>query len=107
MKTLKLESGTTGFYGADGKWIPTGSAMGRPNRLPDNRDCVCKLQLTRVPFVDGAYDRWGAYWGTPSNLWCAWGDADEVCARVFVRANSRDEAKAFVRTHLKNARFYR
>lgn len=30
------------------------------------------LTLRAVPFIDGGYDRGGAYWGSPANLFCAW-----------------------------------
>jgi hypothetical protein len=43
-----------------------GSPMGRSNvgtKPTDKKVYDCK-----VPFVDGAYDRGGAYWGMPSNL---------------------------------------
>jgi len=38
------------------------------------------------------YDKGGAYWGTPSNVWAvwAWVDGDAVC--VYVRASSRADA---------------
>lgn len=107
MSKLKLIDGTMGFYNERNEWVATGSMMGRRNTLPENKDEPCKLQLQRVPFVDGCYDRWGAYWGTPANLWAVWGDAGEVIAQVFVRANNRKEAKAKVREILTNAKFYR
>lgn len=105
MKLLSLSSGATGFTNEDGQWICTGSQMGRRDTLPASTHP--KLRLQRLPFVDGGYDRWGAYWGGPANVWCAWGDTGEVAARVFLRADSRSEAKAKVRQTLPGARFYR
>lgn len=108
MKTrLKLPSGTTGFNDDTGKWVCTGSQMGRRDALPDNRNEPCKLHLERLRFIDGCYDQWGAYWGSPANLYCAWGDAGEIQAFVFVRASSRHEAKEKVLMKLPSAKFYR
>jgi len=100
---LHLPSGTTGFVNDAGKWICTGSQMGRRDELPDDRQTVRKLRLTRLPFVDGDYDKWGAYWGSPANVWCGWADG----VRLFVRADDRDAAKKFIQEKLPTAKFYR
>jgi hypothetical protein len=100
---LHLPSGTTGFVNDAGHWVCTGSQFGRRDELPDDRLTLRKLRLTRLPFVDGDYDRWGAYWGSPANLWCAWADG----VRVFVRADNRVEAKKLTTVKLPNAKFYR
>lgn len=42
----------------------------------------------------GGYDRGGAYWGTPSNVWGVWDDDKNV---VYVRAWSREQAIALAR----------
>ena len=99
---LQLPSGTTGFVNDAGKWICTGSQMGRRDELPSDRQAVCKLRLTRLPFVDSDYDRWGAYWGSPANVWLGWADG----VRLFVRADDRDEAKKFIQVKLPTAKFY-
>lgn len=112
---LTLPSGSTGFTNDAGQWVCTGSQMGRRNILPDDpKRATGRLRLQRLPFVDGCYDRWGAYWGSPANVWMVWGDLCQrplspgiVETQVFVRANSRDEAKAKVREQLPQARFYR
>lgn len=106
---LTLPSGTTGFHDESGAWICTGSRMGRADCLPDNRAATGKLRLQRLPFVDGCYDRWGAYWGAPANVWCAWGDLDgeDLTTRLFLRADSRDEAKRKVREQLPGVTFHR
>jgi len=100
---LQLPSGTTGFVNDAGKWICTGSQMGRRDELPDDRQTVRKLRLTRLSFVDGDYDRQGAYWGSPANVWCGWADG----VRLFVRADDRDAAKKFIQEKLPTAKFYR
>lgn len=114
---LTLPSGITGFYNDANRWIATGSQMGRRNILPDDRNAPAKLHLVRLKFVDGAYDRWGTYWGGPANLYIAFtahflspNYSAEVLhndTQIFIRAESRDEAKAKVREQLPNARFYR
>ena len=117
---IVLPSGATGFTNDSGHWICTGSQFGR-------RDVVAaapgKLRLQKLPFVDDCYDRWGAYWGAPETIWIAFSDPrwevelqgfNRVATRVmkfrtalFVRANTRAEAKMLVRSTLPNAIFYR
>jgi hypothetical protein len=103
MKRLTLPSGMNYGYDLLGQRICIGAQMGRRTILPDDRTAPIKIQLEKVPFVDGAYDRWGAYWGAPNNLYCAWTET----VQVFVRANDREQAKTEVRETLPNARFYR
>lgn len=88
-----------------------GAPMGRSrygNREPMPGE---RFHLVRVPLVyDGAYDRGGAYWGSPNDLW-AFGLADlgtrnEPVMR-YCRAKSRDEAKAIAREEFPDAKFYR
>ena len=43
------------------------------------------------------YDRGGAYWGTPSNVWGVWGTAAGETVVTYVRASSREDAIAQVR----------
>jgi hypothetical protein len=100
---FKLPSGTTGFYNDQNQWIATGSQMGLRDVLPEDRSKPIRLALIRLPFVDGCYDRWGAYWGSPANVWCAHADA----VIVFVRADSRNQAKATVQKRIPGARWYR
>lgn len=70
-----------------------GAQMGRRNEVPESYAGE-KLRLTRLPFVDGVYDRWGAYWGGLATVWCAWGETTEgEDVRVFVRADCRAMAK--------------
>ncbi len=123
MKAFSLPSGTTGFTNDAGQFVCTGSQMGRRSILPPDRLTIApKLRLVRLPFVDGAYDRWGAYWGGPATVWCAYGetlgvwvsnwDASNVTddphqLQVFVRGNTRAEAKRKVAESIPNASFYR
>jgi hypothetical protein len=110
VKTFSLPTGTTGFTDNSGKWVCTGSAMGRRNVLPENcATATGKMRLVRLPFVDGCYDRWGAYWGSPANIWCATGDLEnqEFTTYVFVRADSRTDAKIAVHDFLPKVTFYR
>ena len=113
MKSFTLSNGATYCTQADGSRVCTGSQMGRPDVLPEDRNTPCKLRLVRLPFVGGCYDRWGAYWGIPANIYCAWvykpscvSIMANYLACVFVRADSRDQAKAKVRSSLPNARFF-
>lgn len=68
-----------------------------------------RVHLAYVPFVDGAYDRGGAYWGCPANLYRAYfydrqngGSIDWFC-----RASSREDAKRQFLEEFPCARFYR
>ena len=93
MRTLPWkQNGVTSFINDNGERQVTGSQMGRRNIIPADYAGE-KLKLRRVPFVDGAYDQGGAYWGTPANLWCAWGETETEQLEVFVRAADRDSAK--------------
>ena len=96
MKTLTLPNGSSKY----------GAQMGRRNQIPDDYAGE-KLRLTRLPFVDGCYDRWGAYWGSPANIWCAWGESETEQVRVFIRSDSRDNAKVLIRQSLPVASFHR
>ena len=102
MKPWETDGATYGYDGA-GKRICTGSKMGRPTILPDDPKKTITLRMERLRFIDGCYDKGGAYWGAPANLYCAY--AEEV--QVFVRANSRFEAKKLVRDQIPGAHFYR
>jgi hypothetical protein len=86
-----------------------GASMGRGNWLPKDLNAEGKIHLTRLKWVDGDYDEGGAYWGNTGkdDVYCAWGDLNEVNALMFVRADSRIAAKAFVMETLPNVRFYR
>lgn len=88
-----------------------GSPMGRRNSLPEDKNTVVKLRLMRVPFVDGDYDRGGAYWGGGPDvypLWCAWEDNPVLVNPVvfYCRARTRVSAKTLVWQQMPLARFY-
>ena len=85
-----------------------GAPMGRCDwGLAEHREHHMVMYLQRVRFIDGAYDLGGAYWGGyPSEpLFCAW--AEDIEARVFVRAKDRRAAKLKVYEHFPNAKFFR
>ena len=89
-----------------------GAPMGRRNSLPDDTQSPIRLSLTCLPFVDGDYDRGGAYWGcspTAGGIYRAVGerDGDEYITEVFVRAKTRADARAQIVAVVPGARFYR
>jgi len=43
------------------------------------------------------YDRGGAYWGTPSNVWAVWGRLDGKVVCTYTRAANREAAIRNVR----------
>lgn len=66
-----------------------------------------KTRLARVRLDSGGYDPGGAYWGTGQPLFVAW---DEEGGEVYLRASSRETAKAQLRHKSRdpgNLRFYR
>lgn len=90
-----------------------GADMGRPNwGLPEDRETPMVMYLQRVKLDVGGYDLGGAYWGLGDPLFCAWSSTFyagslPVCARVFVRAKTRDAAKTQIKQHFTNAKFFR
>ncbi len=79
-----------------------GAPMGRTGV---NHGVNGKVYLRRVPLDSGGYDRGGAYWGIPSNLYEAFTEDGEYIA--YFRARSRQEAKAAVLEDWPEATFYR
>lgn len=62
-----------------------------------------RLHLRHVPLSQG-YDAGGAYWGTGTPLWCAWGGEIEI----YTRASNRSAAKAAIDAELDTpAKFFR
>lgn len=57
----------------------------------------------RLRFVDGCYDDGGAYWGAPANVYCA----SAPGLLWFVRAKSRDGAKAKFKDEVPDITFKR
>lgn len=92
----------------DKRSMTRGAPMGDSNVY----DGSIYLYLQRVRFVDGDYGPDGTYWGGGTPLWCAF-NADNAehkaghGTRIYVRAASRDEAKAQVLKGYVNVRFYR
>lgn len=109
---MKLPSGSTGFTDDSGRWVCTGSMMGRRDTLPENKQATGKLRLVRLKWRGGDYDEGGAYWGNPgdgSAIYWAKGDleGEEFTTELFQRAKSRVEVKAIIRKTLPNVSFYR
>lgn len=63
-------------------------AYGAPMGRRSDNQLHGRLYARRQGGGDG-YDRGGAYWGTPSNVWGVWDDDRNV---VYVRASSREDA---------------
>lgn len=98
--------GTTGFVTEKGDWQCTGSMMGRANCIPADYNGE-KLHLRRVPLDSGGYDPGGAYWGTGTPLYCAYGETETEQVYAFVRGASRKEAIAKLATIITTPRFIR
>lgn len=73
-----------------------GSSMGRGGSPPSAFAGATKARCRRVPLNSGGYDKGGAYWGTPSNLWCVSAEdaTGEEVIEAYVRAPNREAAKA-------------
>jgi hypothetical protein len=123
---IKLPSGTNGFWNDEtpSRYVGTGSQMGRRNTLPadlPNGDWEpgTKLRLLKLAFVDNCYDQGGAYWGAPENIYIATEGAKTYSpalpgfelvpcgVTVFVRANSRQQARQAVQKLVPDAKFFR
>lgn len=78
-----------------------GAPMGRRDDNPANLQGLKRLHARRQGGGDG-YDKGGAYWGTPSNVWGVWGWIDGQPQCVYVRAWSRNEAIEKVRKGAHN-----
>lgn len=72
-----------------------GAPMGRHGDNPANLQDIKRLHARRQGGGDG-YDRGGAYWGTPSNVWAVWARIDGEIICTYVRASSRLAAIAEV-----------
>ena len=70
-----------------------GAPMGRRS---DDMHGVKRLHARRQGGGEG-YDKGGAYWGTPSNVWGVWGTAAGETVVAYVRASSRADAITQVR----------
>jgi hypothetical protein len=68
-----------------------GSPMGRREDNPANLIGVRRLHCRHQGGGDG-YDKGGAYWGTPSNVYAVWGHLAGDIIVTYVRASSRQNA---------------
>ncbi len=68
-----------------------GSPMGRRGDNPANLQGIKRLCARHQGGGDG-YDKGGAYWGLPSNVWAVWARFDGQVVVAYVRANSRISA---------------
>lgn len=81
-----------------------GAPMGRPEHHA-TQDIEVRFTLQRVRLNSGGYDCGGAYWGLGKPLyWYASGLED---VDGYLRAASREEAKAEIRHRYPKATFYR
>lgn len=73
-----------------------GAPMGR-TQWNECKGISCRGSIQQLAMTDG-YDSGGAYWGMPNNVYCAQYNYfnkhtnEEYSGRMFVRANSRQEA---------------
>jgi hypothetical protein len=87
-----------------------GAPMGRRGSFhPGNlAEVSIRLHLQRVPLLYGGdYDKGGAYWGGPADLWCAWGTDGENDVELYTRAGNREQAKHNILGQYDLAKFYR
>jgi hypothetical protein len=100
MKHPKLQNATSSW----------GASMGRSDFIKEPDEPI-KFRLYRMPMMDGCYDTGGAYWGSGNYkigwMYHAYGDGPKFKNELFIRAKSREEAKAEVRHYFKQAKFYR
>lgn len=73
-----------------------GAPLGRQGSNPANLEGVRRLHARHQGGGNG-YDKGGAYWGTPSNVWGVWGHVGGETFCVYVRAASRTAAIEKVR----------
>lgn len=86
-----------------------GAQLGRRDTLPSDSAAPIKLRLTRLRWVDGDYDQFGAYWGRTNRdyIYCARGeDAEHQEVHKFARARTRDEAKLAILEDIHGATFF-
>jgi hypothetical protein len=73
-----------------------GAPMGRRGDNPANLIGVKRL-CARFQGGGQGYDKGGAYWGTPSNVWGVWAHTGGETVCCYVRASSRLAAIHMVR----------
>lgn len=88
-----------------------GAPMGRNDAI-EEPNAQMKFHLYRMPMSScGCYDSGGAYWGSgdleTGFMYHAYGDGPEFKNYMFIRAKTRQDAKAQVKKLFKNSRFFR
>lgn len=73
-----------------------GAPMGRHGGNPSNLIGVKRL-FCRYQGGDEGYDKGGAYWGAPSDVYGVWAKIDNEIICAYVRAESRATAISMVR----------
>lgn len=82
-----------------------GASMGRYGVSHPGDEPTSKFTLQRVYLDNGGYDQGGAYWGGGTPLY--WFATDDGEISDYLRAGSRESAKAQIREKYPDARFYR
>jgi len=103
-----MKIGVTGFVDKNHRFVPTGSAMGRPDLTPDDDDGDWNIQfrLFKMEMSPcGAYDHCGAYWGAGDHNTGWMYRAHHSPFDIFIRARSRREAKEKLRKKYPKIRF--
>ena len=77
------------FSPVDGKY---GSPMGRAESTVDLLRFGRRHIAAQHQGGGEGYDRGGAYWGLPSDVWAVWVTGDGPSTVKYVRAKSREEA---------------
>ena len=97
-----------GFTRDDGTRQCTGAAMGRRSWRGARPETPVKCYLRRLRWVDGDYDEQGAYWGYVPGTSIYWANFDigDTNEDIFVRATSREDAKAQILQQLSRATFF-
>ena len=108
MKPPYTQNGLKYFTNEHGEKVCTGAQMGRSSVIPPDYAGE-RLHLRRGPLSDGAcYDPGGAYWGSGTPLYCAYGETETEQVEIYVRAFTRSTAKEAVKCSLSvPPRFYR
>lgn len=82
--------------------------MGRSDARHPDPDAPLKFWVVRLQWSDGDYDKGGAYWGySPAHGDIYRAVSTDGKAEMFVRARSRDAAKAAIREKYPHATFFK
>jgi hypothetical protein len=90
-----------------------GAPMGRrDSHNRSHEELPLKFFLVHLPFIDGDYDKGGAYWGgADKQMYRAESDGlqpgEECVQEMFIRAHTRFQAKEEVLKRYPNAIFYK